>query len=240
MPLPTPTPTFCPAPASPGHAPPVQTHPFQFAQNIGQVYVQLTAGNKEETIRFHSIYSCSAVLPTTRRMIFSKALLSICSPTVSEAKHRKDNIDFPERSAARHNLLGEERPRCSLALGQQVISLSDCKVNLCSTQGERGAGTDCLGGNASLEREPRTPTCFISEGAKEQGQRLLFSLAFYLRYGKSSSCPVHGMLNLTCCSKVHSVMQKRGGTSSIPLFKQSLWTSAAAPPAQGLPPPPSP
>lgn len=185
-------------------------HPFQFAQNISQVYIQLTAGDKEETIRFHSIYSCSAVLLTTRRMIFSKALLSICSPTVSEAKHRKDNIDFPERSAARHNLLGEERPRCSLALGQQVISLSDCKVNLCSTQGERGAGTDCLGGNASLEQEPRTPTCFISEGAKEQGQRLLFSLAFYLRYGKSSSCPVHGMLNLTCCSKVHSVMQKRG------------------------------
>lgn len=174
--MPLPTPTFRPAQASPGHALRVQTHPFKFARNIGQAYVQVPAGNKEETIRFHSIYSCGAVLLTTGRMIFSKALLSICSPTVSEAKHRKDNIDFPERSAARRNLLREERPRRSLALGQEVISLSDCKVDLCSAQGERGAGTHCPGGaKHRWSRSPETNTLYKQRWKRTRSRAVILS-----------------------------------------------------------------
>lgn len=109
--------------------------PFKFAQNIDQVYVQVMPDSNEETTLFHSIYSCVFVhKPTThkrQRRSSQKLCLSICSPTIQETKHRKDNIDFPEVSVARHDLLREKCSHCSLALGQEVIRLSDCTGDLC-------------------------------------------------------------------------------------------------------------
>lgn len=72
-----------------------EKHPFRFAQNIDQIYIQVMAGSSEETALFHSIYSRGFVHKSTahnRQDDLLKALLIHLFPCNSRSQAQEKII----------------------------------------------------------------------------------------------------------------------------------------------------